>query len=187
MTEAWTLLQLRFVSRECREGSMVPCFKDRRPRRRWLQEKRRGGGGAGGDYTRDMGQKSKKRWRKKTKWGKKHRKPRAEDRDVKKQGVQEWVRELKRWLGCSLRGRIWLAMANQRAACKQPVDKCEIWFLSHLTAALHYECTQITCALPLHSPHEGRRWLTLLSGWMQHQWLVLTWHLSHLKTEMDVQ
>lgn len=30
-----------------------------------------------------MGQKSKKRWRKKTEWGKKHRKPRAEDRDVK--------------------------------------------------------------------------------------------------------
>lgn len=99
-----------------------------------------------------------------------------------REGLSDWgrerVTELKRWLGCSLRGRIWLAMASKRATCcsKQPVDKCEIWFLSHLTAALHYRCTQITTAAPLHIPHEGTWRLTLLTGWTLHQWLVLTWH-----------
>lgn len=109
---------------------------------------------------------------------------------------REWVRELKKWLGCSLRGRIWLAMASQGASCcsKQPVDKCEIWFLSPLTTTPHYGCTQITTASPQRSPHGGNWRQILFTGCVLHQCLVLTWHLCHLKTcgeravsEMDVE
>ena len=85
----------------------------------------------------------------------------------------EWGRKsVKRWLGCSLRGRKWLATASQHASCrsKQPLDKCEILFLSHLSAALHYGCTQITTTLPPRS-QRGRtwRWKSLSSRTPQQQ------------------
>lgn len=116
-----------------------------------------------------ISKKKKASWTRRERWS---------DGESKSDCGRKRARELKRWLDCSLRARIWLATASQRASCcsKQPLDKCEIGFLSHLTAA------QITSAPSLHSPHERTwRWISF-TGWALQHSRVLTWHSCRPKS-----
>lgn len=89
------------------------------------------------DRRQRISKKKKASWTRRERWS---------DGESKSDCGRKRARELKRWLDCSLRARIWLATASQRASCcsKQPLDKCEIGFLSHLTAAHK---------LPVHHPY----------------------------------